>query len=232
MTYTIFGSKDSLDYDVMVYVDSIPPIQKCKELCAEYEELLKAELPDKKINVNLAVVDDGQIVSVFKGTPDECNNSILLTHYFHEQKHPVLVKRRTERDVPLKLARGLRSVLSFLSRTEYRPLVKKALKGTAEEKLSALEQIDLAAIADLGKNNQDVVEFYKQAAFQIGQCLALIDGEELYTKEQIRSEFPRLGPYLQRLPKDGVDLDSHKKYLICMIRERYKGSIQLIKEAR
>jgi len=218
MIYNIFGSETSQDYDVMVYVSFIPPIQQCKELCARFENKLKYELPEKKLNVNLAVVVNGKIVYVFKGTPDECNNAIFATYHFHQQKHPLQITTVMDRNVPLKLARGLRIMLSFLSRTEHRPLVKAALKGTTEDKLLALESIDFAGISDLGKNNQDVVEFYKHAAFQIGQCLGLLEGVELYAKKDIKTRYVQLCSYLDRVPQEGSDLNTYKSRLIETIR--------------
>ena len=231
MNYNVFGSETSLDYDIMVYVDAIPPIQQCKELCTKLEEELAVDLPYKKRNVNLAVVEDGVITKVFKGTPDECNNSVLATYHFHQQNQNLPITRRVPRNVPLKIARGIRIILSFLSRTEHRELVKKALRGSTADKLAALECIPFKDIHDLGKNNQDVVEFYKHAAFQIGQCMALMDGAELYTKKDIASYCPSLEKYVNRLPQDGGVLDAYKRWMIDSIRRTYKD-VEIIKEER
>lgn len=230
MNYNIFGSETSQDYDIMVYVDEIPSIQQCKELCSKLEAELEAELPEKKRNVNLAVIEDGVIAKVFKGTADECNNSVFATYDLHSQRHPLPITRKLTRDVPLKLARGLRIMLSFLSRTEHRELVKKALRGSTTDKLAALESISFAEITDLGKNNQDVVEFYKQAAFQIGQCLGLLHGFELYSKTEIAQFFPSLGVYLLREPSRGIVLETYKKNLIDVIRRTFKD-VNVIRES-
>ncbi|MCF8299089.1 MAG: hypothetical protein K9J13_16190 [Saprospiraceae bacterium] len=229
MRYNIFGSTNSLDYDIMVYVDKIPCKQECKEMCLNFEQQLSKELADKEVDVNLAVVQDDVIVNVYKGTADECNNAVALTYYYHRQEWECPILRNVKRNVKLKLARALRSMLSFLSRTDYRSKVKSALKGTTEEKLAVLEEIDFGTITDIRKNNQNVIDFRKQAAFQIGQCLGLLQKIELYTKSGIVEYYPDLEPYLFRKKCDGSNLESHKKCLINWIRQDYPD-VEEVKE--
>ena len=125
--YNVFGSDDSQDYDIMIFVDKIPSTQESKEMCLKIESELQVIFPNKKTNVNLAVIENGIIVDVFKGTSDECNNSIFRTYSIHNQSCPLLIDREVPRDLNLKLARSLRAILSFLSRTSYSNEVKKAL---------------------------------------------------------------------------------------------------------
>ena len=230
--FNIFGSKNSQDYDIMWYVNEIPQTQEAKLLCAKMESDLGERYPGKKRNVNLAVVEDGVITKVFKGSPDECNNSVFNTYALHEreQMHFLPVKRTVPRDVPLKLARGLRIILSFLSRTEHREKVKAALRGSTKLKIETLESIDFSKITDLGKNNQDVTEFYKVAAFQIGQCHALLDKKELYTKQDVLERYPSLEPYLARKQWVGGTLDAHKRWLLDLIRAKFPD-LELIHES-
>lgn len=236
MIYNIFGSENSYDYDIMVYVDSLPSIQECKELCKDLELGYDLEIGhDKKRNVNLAVLSEGKIVDVFKGSPDECNNSVFQTYHLHEkeghwnlQAHPLQVNGMVDRDVELKLARGLRVILSFLSRTSYRKFVKSALKGTTSDKLFVLENIILADIKDLNKN-VSITEFYKTVAFQIVQCMALMEGIEIYTKGDACYYCTPLSDYLYRFPCSGHELDVQKQNLIDLIRKSY-SDVDIIKE--
>ena len=69
------GSENSLDKDVYVIIPEPITQQNAKILCEKY-------LP---LNANVIVVNDGQISWSYKGTIDECNNSILATYDFHEQ---------------------------------------------------------------------------------------------------------------------------------------------------
>ena len=128
-------------------------------------------------------------------------------------------EREVVRNIDLKLARGLRSILSFLSRTSYRKEVKSALKGDAANKTRTLENICFSEITDLNKNNQDTTEFRKQAAFQMGQCVCLMDGIEVYTKEEISEYHPLLVDYLQRNESSGDDLESFKKIFLGKFRK-------------
>ena len=213
LLYNVFGSGDSVDYDIMVYLDKLPDtIEECKNLCKEYDKLLTAlGYSDKEVNTNLAVLKDGVIVDCFKGISIETNNSIFLTAPHHDQHRPI----RVERQLPItnewkrqKSARALRIILSFLSRTQYRPEVKAALRGSTRLKMSTLLGIDLATIEDFGKNNQCKEDVYKNIAFQIGQARGLLhryECYELYTKGNIAVYFPPLRPYLYRV--EGVSAD-------------------------
>jgi hypothetical protein len=89
-------------------------------------------------------------------------------------------------------------MLSLLSRTSHRKMVKKALRGDLNLKLDTLDILDLTQITELGKSNMSWSDYLKTMSFQIGQTLALLDGTELYCKESIAKEYPGLEPYLKR----------------------------------
>ena len=228
MLYNIFGSADSIDTDIMVLVHSLPSIEECKNLCASFEQQFNFEskLGNKEFNVNLAIVKDGVIVDCFKGSPDECNNAIFYTYKLHQQFCPCLVDRIVPRDIELKIARSVRELLSFLSRTEHREEIKRALKGSFREKLDTLHNIDISLLNDLGKNNQTLADFYKTVAFQIGQCLPLLsnlESHEFYTKSEIANYCPILKPALYRdesLNKQSIE--NVKLLFVNMLKDVYK----------
>lgn len=185
------GSEDSLDKDVYVVIpEPILNLQECKVLCESYIGL----------NANLICITDGQLSWCYKGTLDECNNSILATYNLHkENTEPCPITSPMTRDWRLKLDRTVRGLLSYFSRTEHRVAIKAALKSDSlSEKLDALKLINLQAIPNFGKKgeNKDV---YKFIAFQIVQTCSLIEyGDEIFTKQMASRNSPELHKYLYR----------------------------------
>lgn len=184
------GSENSLDEDVYIIVDKEFTNQEAKELCYQHKE----------INANLLKVDNGKVSWCYKGTIDECNNSILHTYDLHTQTYPNPITQKVERSYALKLIRTIRGLLSYCSRTEKREVIKKALTSNLfENKIAALLEINLNEIKNFEKN--DNIEVYKFFAFQLGQTYALLkDNKELFTKNKVSEEYPELKKYLDRVP--------------------------------
>ncbi len=207
--YYVFGSKDSQDVDLIVLVDSIGLVAECrdkiKQLEAEYQPLF-----DREVNINLAVIRDGVVVDVFKGTPDEVNNSVATTYDLHPQSHPLHITRLLPRDSGVKALRSMRAILSFMSRTCWRMDIKAALSGTAIDKYALLEVIRFDTILDLGRKNTALIDFYKMLAFQMGQSYLLNTGIEVYTKSDIGRHLPALAPFLGRSRADPAILNDFK----------------------
>lgn len=182
------GSEDSLDHDVYVIFEHIPTFKEAKSFCNSLDSM----------NPNILFLKDGIVEWCFKGTEDECNNSLFYTYHLHEQKFENPISHRIERDLPLKLVRTIRGLLSYFSRTELRVLVKSALRSRSfEEKMSVLRQCELSLDVDYRKTSH--VEVFKFFAFQLGQTLALLEhGVELFTKSSVADFYPELRPYLYR----------------------------------
>ncbi len=217
--FQIFGSKTSQDIDVIVFVDTIIDnpyyaLEECKVYDKKIAEFLKT---DKKVNSNLAIVENGIIKKVLKGTEDEVNNSLIRTYDLHEQYFPNHIRAFIQRDIDLKILRTGRVLLSLISRTEYRPIVKLALQKDFKERVEALYQCDITKFQSKSLINKNVSwdDFIKVYAFQIGQTLGLLDGLELYTKEEIIDAYPELKPYILR----DVDykLDTLEKWKIIFL---------------
>jgi hypothetical protein len=175
------------------------------------------------MNCNLAILKNYQIVKVYKGTEDECNNSLFWTYNNFKQPHSPQILCEIERDKELKCLRTLRVLLSFLSRSKHRPEVKKALKGDAYLKIETLKNIDLSELShdDLGKRNVSWEDYLKTMAFQLGQTLALMDDdvpkeyEEIYTKETMSILYPQLKLLLDRDKNaDNSILETFKGFFI------------------
>lgn len=229
--HQIFGSKSSTDYDIMVFVDKITTIQESHEIVSKLDKEFSEIYSGKPTNCNLAIVgEDGTITKVFKGTSDEVNNALLETYDFHDQKFPQIIKGKISRDVNEKILRTARVLLSFLSRTEHRKIVKAALKGDLSSKLDVLSIIDLSKITDLGSRNVEWVDYIKTMSFQLGQTNALIFDTELYTKESISKYFPKLSGMLDRTREDLEYLESMKIDFVKFGRIRFSQNRGMIEK--
>lgn len=199
----IYGSASSQDYDIAVFVESIPGIPEAHRLCEYYAHSLEnmiafARLPNKPVNVNLVKLYNGELIDCLHGTCDELNNSLLDTYGNHSQFYPQHITVRANRDKEWKLLRTARVILSFFSRTAARMQVKAALRGNLREKLFQLKELSPDMGRDWGKQKISAVDIYKTISFQLGQTLGLYRGLELYTKEDITDEYPLLAPFLFR----------------------------------
>jgi len=193
----VHGSEDSTDIDTYYVVDALPSTAECKKWC----DALTEE------NANLITIGDGIVTGCYKGTVDEVNNSLFETYPLHEQEFPLLVERKVRRDLNIKFIRAIRGLLSHMSRSQYRPEIKAALKSGWNERLDVLKGIYLPTIdfSMLNKHMSDR-DIKKVFAFQIGQSLGLLDGVELYTKSSIAATYPPLNPFLYREDADTIDL--------------------------
>lgn len=227
MKYNVFGSENSIDKDIVVFLNSMPKtIEDSKKLCKKIENEMGNDT-----NANLAFIKDGIISKCFKGTPDEVNNSVFYTYVLHDQDFDLQVKKTIKRNVPLKIARSLRIILTLFSRTKYRKEIKKALKKEALDKLKVLEKIISFNDLDFNKNGLTNADIWKNIAFQMIQTRALIEGKEIYTKNDAIEYRPNLTEAINREQMN----DSHffilnsEKSLYCSKIKEYAIN-QLIKE--
>lgn len=184
----------------------------CRSLADTYQPYFS-----KAVNINLGVLGDEKLEQVFKGTLDEVNNSIIDTYSLHAQSYPLKITKRIPRDIDQKILRAVRIILSTLSRSQHRALVKSGLLKNLPGRLDTLNIIDLSY--SLVDTKYPVEDIYKTLAFQMGQTLALIEGRELYTKEDVGEFFPELDLFLRRSEKiDLGALEGIKKLFISKIK--------------
>lgn len=208
MHYQIFGSEDSQDLDLVFFVDTMPGTIRDRSLyCARLvqEHFGNNSLYGQPVNANLAILRQGRVDQVYKGTADELNNALYYTYGLHRQDFPNLVRGTLPRDTDLKLIRCVRMMLSALSRTQYRAQIKAALQRGLADRLETLQQVELAMIRESSKG-YSLPDTWKLIAFQCGQSLALVEGKELYTKGSVATRYPALEPYLYR--KEGVGTEA------------------------
>lgn len=200
--YQLFGSEDSRDIDIVFFVDAIHAIQDSVLLAkALIQQLPQKYDQSRLINANLAVLEQGKIVDVYKGTPDELNNSLYHTYGWHIQDYPAQIKELLPRDIPLKYRRTLHKTLSYFTKTPYRKEVKAALRSGYERQMKCLKSIDLCTL-DLGAQTQDA---WKVITFSMVQSIALNKGVELYTKQQVKAFLPGVTPFINREKEGKVE---------------------------
>jgi hypothetical protein len=223
--FQIFGSENSKDYDVLVFVDNIPQVtDDAHQLCKYYNNILEPVLNDKPLNCNIGVIQDGQLVDCFKGTVDELQNVLYYTYKNHKQYYPNFISHTVERDLEEKILRVCRCILSFYSRTSIRPQVKLALRSDLRTKIPVLKMINFVDMSDFTNKRESVEDIYKVIAFQFGQLFSLIDGheKESYTKNEIIKNYSDLEPFLNRKSsKDDLPiLNKYKDRLIKLIESK------------
>lgn len=205
--YQIFGSVSSIDYDVLVFVDSLGTIQENHDTVHRFNDELDKlfadmGMPAKKMNANLGVLEDGMVVKVFKGYPFEVNNSLFTTYGNHRQTVENQVTREYELTDDIKhykLKRCFRFLLSFYSRVpEWRTDIKSALRGNLVERTDCVEKINLFTHTEFPGKNESVTDIYKTFAFQLAQTYMLIRDTEVYSKEDVIKHLPRLESSLMR----------------------------------
>jgi hypothetical protein len=232
--FQIFGSENSQDYDVMIFVDDIPQnIDAAHNICKHYNAELSNLLSDKVLNCNLAVLENGHIVKVFKGTADEVNNALYYTYDNHKQYFDNQIKSVVQRDTNQKLLRVCRGILSFYSRSHLRTVVKPALRGDLRLKLPVIRQIDFVTMTDFPGKKESIKDIYKVMAFQFGQFFSLIDGNEpdSYTKSGIIKHYPDLEPMLNRkeLTESNLQtLNTYKEKLLDLAESRIDTMPKLV----
>ena len=202
------GSEDSTDIDVMYVFDSLPTKQECKEFCSA----------DPTENRNICVINDGEVVACYKGTPDEINNALLDTYYLHREnlKYPLLVTHKVDRDLTVKCIRCIRIILSHLSHSQYREKIKHALVSDLKTRIDTLREIDFSSI-DFNSINKKMSreDILKTIAFQVGQTQALLFENECYTKSTVAEQFPPLEQFLYRHEDSDVNvLETYLHWLL------------------
>lgn len=208
----IHGSENSLDRDAYIILESPLSFKEAKAKCDSH----------KDINANLLVVTNGQVSWCYKGTKDECNNSILATYHLHEQAYACPITAPLERDYGLKMLRTIRGLLSYTSRTDLRVEVKKALvSDSLDYKLEILDKVNLNTIKDFEKSS--LIETYKFFAFQMGQTFSLLeDNVELFTKNAVAQRYPQLAPYLAREETDPKQLQEFLTHFVSFVKKSYQ----------
>lgn len=223
--YFQYGSADSTDIDVII---AIPP-QDMPKTQEQRKEFVKSLLLRYKLNWNatLAVFDKGIMVDTIytKAWIDSLNNAFFETHKNHTQYFEIPVKQKVKRNYTLAIYKAARTILTFLTRTEYRTTIKPILKGIHpfQYKLEALHKIDFTQIETFNQPNATATDIWKIIAFYLGQNMSLITQHiEIYTKSDLIKHHKKLAPFIKRLPltiQDKTNLMALKKEWLLAIQQ-------------
>lgn len=201
--YYFYGSHDSQDVDVLVQIPKymMPDEQEDRKRLMKELELEW----DIKWNCNLIVVENGIVTNTIfpKTWIDSINNSLFLTYQLHEEKqeYSLPITRLVKRNKLLATYKAVRTILSMLSRTHYRGVVKPILKGIHpfNLKVEALKKIDFSTIYQFNQDNTTDTDIWKIIAFYLGQNISLNrDDNEIYTKTTLCINHPDLTPFVYR----------------------------------
>jgi hypothetical protein len=204
----VHGSKDSTDIDRLYLFPgtSLPSHKQCVEF------VHSSGTEDRNMFV-IGTEDDqdtGYVKECFKGSADELNNAFFTTYHLHEQTFPLPIRAKINRCVPLKCCNTLLSLLVKVRRSSVRDAVVKALRGyDFDSRRACLKSINYETLA--GQLNPDDIKF---CAFRLGQTLGLVQGKELFTKQEISEYYPDLRALLYRESQDLKIIERYKNMFL------------------
>lgn len=196
--YNIYGSKDSTDIDAVVYLDTIPTVIEDKK------NLTNAIKKECGVDWNLIIARAAngiiQECTYPKASPDSLNNAIFNTYHLHEQEWNSEVIFSVKRNIPLAIYKTITIVLTYLTRTHYRKLIRPTLNYSfgIDIKLEHLSQIDFETINGFNQDNASDIDIWKTLPFYLVQNVALLNAVELYSKQTIVDYEPKAKPFLYR----------------------------------
>ncbi len=226
--YYIFGSKDSLDTDVLIISPKWAVIEKDSDLIwsiIKENYLIKYPFIDEWKPNFISIVGGFVTDSISsKGSIDSVNNSLYETYSLHEQLFALPIKAKMKRDINAAVLRCLERIFTFYKHSpdnkEYYKSIPTDIKnGTADlnVRLARLNELDLNLTPKFKKG--DEVGEYKRIAFLIGQTISLLNGIEIYTKEDLIKHHEDLTDIINRVPINSyVILNEKCKLLASSIR--------------
>jgi len=211
-TYHIYGSDDSTDIDAVFFLDELPiKIEDRKNLTNS----IKSQF-GKDWNPIIAKIENGIIVDCTypKSSPESLNNAVFKTYHLHKQEHPLLITSTVKRNVILAIYKTVRIISTYLTRTEYRPLIRPTMNWRFDFtlKLEKLKQIDFTTIKSFNQPNVSDIDIWKTYAFYLFQNLMLIEEDiEVYTKKDVVLLYPETYNFLYR--QENLDIKWFQKWL-------------------
>ncbi|MCL9804465.1 hypothetical protein NAT51_02960 [Flavobacterium amniphilum] len=212
--YYFYGSSDSTDKDVIIVIPK-------EEMPSTQEERKRFVLSLQQTynfdwNATLAVIEEGIMVDTIytKSWIDSLNNALFQTYHLHEQLFPLPIDRLQKRNKTLSVYKAVRTVLTFLTRTDYRKEIKPVLKGIHDfnDKITVIRKIDFMLLDHFNQKNANDSDIWKIIAFYVVQNMALIrDGIEIYTKTDAVAYWPEMHPFIYREAIGDVDKQNIQK---------------------
>jgi hypothetical protein len=193
----VHGSLDSADLDV-VYLS-----------CSDSHRLpsgaelvsFQREHPDEDVNFALFDRETGTVCACCRGLPSEVNNALLSNERLEGRQLASSVLRKSPRCMGEKVLDTLQRFAISVRRTDvYRNEAIDALRSnSAASFLRLFQNVDWDANVAAGPDEA------KHVAFMVGQTIALLNGEEVYTKAAIAKCVPCSEAALLRKPGAAVN---------------------------
>jgi hypothetical protein len=223
--YYFYGSADSTDKDVIIHIPQ-KDMPKQQEERKQFVWHLQKEY-QLDWNATLAVIENGYMVDTIytKSWIDRLNNALFTTYPLHVQNfpNPIVGKMRINR--LLSIYKAVRTVLSLLTRTHLRPLIRPTVNGIHDFnlKLKALHHIQWIDLQHFNQRNAADIDIWKTLAFYIYQNIALLEnGTEVYTKQHCVAMFPTSENFIYRKPiteQDKTVFQQHTNHWIEMVTQ-------------
>lgn len=216
LVWNRYGSHDSIDEDICVYLDELPNgIEDRKELTNQ----IKKSNFNPNSNLIIAKIENGQIIDCTKpkSSPDSLNNAVYLTYNLHKQEHPLQIWNIVKRNLPLAIYKTWRLIATYLARTEYRTLLRPTMNWQFQfvNNLDKLRIIDWTTINTFNQKNVTDTDIWKGCSFYLAQNMALLQNLHIHTKEDAIRFNPNLAKFINRQP--------------IMVEDRIAFSIELTK---
>lgn len=182
--YNFYGSINSIDTDVVVYLDELPEhVEERKNLTISIKNELGVDW-----NIIIAKVVDDIIVDCTypKSFPSGLNNAVFLTYNIHKQVHPCLVNRLVKRNIALSVYRTVHKLQTLLTRTHYRTDIRPYIHYSIDfsKKIQILKTIDFRTIDKFNQKNMNDIDIWKVLSFELVQNYALLnDGVYIHDKD-------------------------------------------------
>lgn len=222
--YHRYGSIDSTDTDVVLFLNILPETQEERK---NLTNGIKREM-GVDWNMIIAKIEDGVIVDCTypKSSTDSLNNAIYNTYKYHDQDYPLLINRNVERNIPLAIYKTIRIFMSYLTRTDYRKDIRPYVHYSIDfnDKLNRLKNIDFSKIETFNQKNVNDIDVWKTLCFYIVQNNALLDGIEIYDKKSAVEFENKSYDFIYRR-FDNYDKEWFQKYFITYLNRINKLDI-------
>lgn len=226
LTYNIYGSADSTDVDVAIFLNRLPVLtEDRKRLGSMIKEHLNCGW-----NIILAKVENGIIADCTapKASLDSLNNAIFNTYKFHfeYQVGPCEVKQPVDRNKILAIYKTVRILGTYLTRTEYRTSIRPTMhfSFSLKEKIENLLRVNINKVTSFNQPNVSDQDVWKTWAFYVVQNIALIQNIEIYTKADAVAFMPYIKPFIYREELN----DHHKAWFWDVLVAGYLRGVRLM----
>jgi len=224
--YHKYGSKDSTDTDVVIFLDVLPKTQEeRKNLTNDIKKEMNVDW-----NMIIAKIEDGIIIDCTypKSSTDSLNNAIFNTYKYHDQDHQLLITKKVDRNIVLAIYKTIRIFMSYLTRTDYRKNVRPYMHYSVDfnVKLEILKNINFISIEHFNQKNVNDTDVWKTLCFYLVQNVALINGIEIYDKHSAVSFEPKSYNFIYRKNIEKSDKIWFQEYLLTYLNKLKTLNIQ------